>query len=159
MSQTDPSTLTNEERRQLAVNLRKQGNDYQTIGNALGITRQAAHKMVKRALDRIRATTEEDAQTIIDLEAQRLDDIMVTMMVEATKAEPDYFAVDRVLKIMERRAKLLGLDKPDKIAPTDPTGSEPMPAVAGYERALAELRALRRDIERSGETEPPRQTG
>lgn len=155
MTTTDPSTLTAEERRQLAVELRKQGQDYQTIGTMLGVTRQAAHKMVKKALDKIRATTMEDAQTIIDLEAQRLDSLLIPMYGEAVKMEPDYFAVDRVLKIMERRARLLGLDKPDKIAPTDPSGTEAAPSVATYERALAELRLLRREIERGGQAGAP----
>lgn len=37
---------------------------------------------------------------------------------------PKLQAMDRILKIMERRAKLLGLDMPTKIAPTDPSGEE-----------------------------------
>jgi hypothetical protein len=37
---------------------------------------------------------------------------------------PKLQAMDRILKIMERRAKLLGLDMPTKIAPTDPSGEK-----------------------------------
>jgi len=33
---------------------------------------------------------------------------------------------------MERRAKLLGIDKPTKVASTDPTGEQAAPAVQFY---------------------------
>ena len=38
---------------------------------------------------------------------------------------PRLAAIDRLLKIQERRSKLLGLDKPTKIAPTNPDGDKP----------------------------------
>lgn len=40
---------------------------------------------------------------------------------------PRLAAVDRYLKIMERRAKLLGLDMPNKVALTDPSGEKITP--------------------------------
>lgn len=42
---------------------------------------------------------------------------------------PKLAAIDRLLKIQERRSKLLGLDKPTKIAPTDPDGKKLKTAV------------------------------
>ena len=33
-------------------------------------------------------------------------------------------AIDRMLRIMDRRAKLLGLDMPTKVAPTTPDGEQ-----------------------------------
>lgn len=41
-------------------------------------------------------------------------------------------AMDRLLKIGERRARLLGLDAPTKTALTDPTGEKPMEIVQVY---------------------------
>lgn len=38
---------------------------------------------------------------------------------------PRLAAIDRLLKIQERRSKLLGLDKPTKVAPTNPNGDKP----------------------------------
>ena len=38
---------------------------------------------------------------------------------------PKLSAVDRAVKLMERRAKLLGLDAPTKVAPTNPNGDQP----------------------------------
>lgn len=37
-------------------------------------------------------------------------------------------SVDRLIKVMERRARLLGLDKPSKVAATDPDGN-PVPFI------------------------------
>ena len=37
---------------------------------------------------------------------------------------PRLAAIDRLLKIQERRARLLGLDKPTKVASTDPDGTK-----------------------------------
>ena len=51
-------------------------------------------------------------------------------------------AVDRILRIMERRAKLLGLDAPTKIAPTDPSGEHEYSGIADdLQRRLAVLAA------------------
>lgn len=41
---------------------------------------------------------------------------------------PKLAAIDRLLKIQERRSRLLGLDKPTKVAPTNPEGDKPAPA-------------------------------
>ncbi len=38
---------------------------------------------------------------------------------------PVFGAIERLISIMERRAKLLGLDMPVKIAPTNPEGDKP----------------------------------
>jgi hypothetical protein len=45
---------------------------------------------------------------------------------------PKLAAINTVLRVMERRAKLLGLDKATKIAATDPSGSSASPAVIFY---------------------------
>lgn len=53
--------------------------------------------------------------------------------------DPRYMNV--LLSIIERRCKLLGLDAPQKIAPTDPTGKEPysIPTSEEAEKRIAEL--------------------
>ena len=40
--------------------------------------------------------------------------------------------MDRLLKISERRARLMGLDAPTKTALTDPSGDKPMELVQVY---------------------------
>lgn len=55
--------------------------------------------------------------------------------------DPRYMNV--LLSIIERRCKLLGLDAPTKVAPTDPTGDKPYspPSAAEVEKRIAELMA------------------
>lgn len=57
-----------------------------------------------------RAQMQENTGQIIDIELQRLDKMLVVMMNQALSG--DQKAVDRVLKIMERRSRYLGLDMP-----------------------------------------------
>ena len=45
---------------------------------------------------------------------------------------PKLAAINTALRVMERRAKMLGLDKPTKIATTDPTGQTALPVVQIY---------------------------
>lgn len=54
------------------------------------------------------------------LEERRLDAIL--MVLWPLVRGGDQGAVDRVLRVMQRRAALRGLDAPTKLAPTDPTG-------------------------------------
>lgn len=45
---------------------------------------------------------------------------------------PKLAAINAALRVMERRAKLLGLDKPTKLSATDPTGNTPAHIVHFY---------------------------
>ena len=97
------------ERRNLAVELRKAGLSYQKIGDQLGISRQSAFKAVKKALQEIEASTIENATELIRIELERLDDYQIRVTQEI-KSGNALQAIDRALRIMDRRAKLLGLD-------------------------------------------------
>lgn len=61
-------------------------------------------------LRRQRAEISENASAVLDLELQRLDQLLLVAMNRAMGG--DMKAVDRVLKIMERRSRFLGLDVP-----------------------------------------------
>jgi len=91
-----------------ALDLRKAGLTYQAIGDRLGISRQAAHKLVKAAVDAVKADSAESASDLIAIESQRLDHMQVALWSSAMKGDPK--SIDRILRIMERRARLLGLD-------------------------------------------------
>jgi transcriptional regulator len=103
-----------------ALELRKAGVSYDEIANALGFKwRSSAFAAVKRALKEVKR---EPCQELIVLEAERLDKMQTALWAKAQHG--DYGAIDRILKIMQRRAELLGLDAPEKVALTDPTGTE-----------------------------------
>ena len=103
--------LTAEEREE-AVRLRLAGLSYAQIGDRLGVTRQAAFAYVSSSLADLRAATAEAAEDVREMELARLDAMLVPML-EAAEAGQQT-AVDRVLRIQERRAKLLGLDAAEK---------------------------------------------
>ena len=111
-SSTAGRRLTAREREQKAVQLRRAGMSYDAIAKSLACTRSAAFKAVGRVFTRLAREAREDAAGLRELEVQRLDALLVAVWPAAAKG--DLGAVDRALRIAERRAKLLGLDEPVK---------------------------------------------
>lgn len=103
--------------------LRKAGLTYRQIANALDCSEARAYNGVNRVMRRISAKQAEDGADILRLELERLDALLSNMWsmtmphdIETEdggkiRVPPSYEAVDRVIKIMDRRAKLLGLDQ------------------------------------------------
>ena len=137
--------LTSHERKLRALDLRKAGATYQMIADQLGYGGPSgAYKAVTSAL---KATLKEPADELRTMELERLDAMLLPLWRRVQNG--DERAVDRVLRIMERRAKLLGLDAPTKVdlavqglvealtgiddgAPLFPTDPEaPAPAATG----------------------------
>lgn len=112
-SETGTRRLRGSERRKKACELRLAHWNYEQIGEELGITKQAAHYHVKKALAELRAKTEESAEDIRSLELTRLDAIAAKLIMRSLK--DDDAATDRLLRVMQRRADLTGIDAPQKI--------------------------------------------
>jgi len=111
-SPTAPKMVIAAQRRVQALELRKAGYTYEQIGVALGISSQAAYKHVVKALGVINEKLSEATEELRTLEVQRLDRLFEVMYKKAEKG--DMNAIDRCVRLMERRAKLLGLDAPAK---------------------------------------------
>lgn len=103
--------------------LRKAGLSYSNIAKALSCSQGRAWNGVKRTMERISTRLAEDNRDTHRLELERLDSMLqhlwpLTMERSVRKEDgsgeirvpPSMDAVDRVLKIMDRRARLLGLD-------------------------------------------------
>ena len=114
-------------RRKEALELRKLGFTYREIADGM-ITKYAdklpptyderyAYRDVKQEINEIVSETKETAREVIELELQRLDELFNSVFQKAIGG--DMKAVDRVLRIQERRSKLLGLDKPQQIKVDD----------------------------------------
>lgn len=101
------------ERALQALELRKAGATYDAIARQCGYAgKGAAYNAVQRELQRC---MQEPADDVRQLEIMRLDDLYRAMVPKALKG--DTWSVDRCLKIMERRAALLGLDaRPDVVS-------------------------------------------
>lgn len=95
-----------------ALDHRLKGLSYREIGEEMGIDRSVAFRYVKEAIKTIQEKYTEKAQALVTLERQKLDRLEVGLI--KTTREGDVKAATAMLKIMERRAKLLGLDEPSK---------------------------------------------
>ena len=119
-SKTSPRRLLGWERQRQALELRKAGASYDSIAKELGYRdRSGAYRAVAVALLK---TLQEPAAEVRQLELERLDKMLLGLWRPATSGHEG--AVDRVLRIMARRAALLGLDAPVRADVT--TGGEPM---------------------------------
>lgn len=107
--------------------LRARGMSYVDIADTLGISKSNAHIHVQHALADLREEILNEAENLVALELERLDNLWLSLypqlsaVDEEGNAAPTLSAIDRALRIMERRAKLLGLDAP---ARTELTGAE-----------------------------------
>jgi hypothetical protein len=114
-SKTSARRLAAAERQVRALDLRKAGVSFPAIAKQLGYGGPAgAYKAVLSAL---RNTQQEPADEVRRLAVERLDRILFAVWPRALDIhDPQQLeCLDRVLKIETRRAKLLGLDAPDKI--------------------------------------------
>lgn len=120
---TGPNALTMAEKVQKALTLRQSGASYAEIARAMGTSTSRAHQYVTKALAEWREARIEAAEEIASTEMSRIDLIQRSIWAQALRG--DLAAIDRIIKLMERRAKLLGLDAPTKVSPTDVAGSGP----------------------------------
>lgn len=122
------------ERRQLVFELRKQGLDLRAIvqeiqtrhpGTSCSLT--TVHRDLQKVLGELVKQTFDDAETVLAMELARLDDLLAAYWVAAvgttqlvqnedgSTAEvyipPNPKTAELTLKIIDRRMKLLGLDK------------------------------------------------
>lgn len=89
----------------MALELRLKGYSYQDIADEVGYkTKGAAHTAVAGEL---KAIPREAADQAREAELSRLDQMQKAMVNAAMAGDP--MAVDRVLKVIEARSKLLGL--------------------------------------------------
>lgn len=102
------------ERQAKALELRRMGKGYVEIAGLLGIGKSQAHRLVTAGLADARAQVDAEASELKAEEISRLDAMLAGLWPDARKGQQG--AVDRVLRIMERRAKLLGLDAPIRVA-------------------------------------------
>jgi len=104
-------TVAQKERVINAIRLRKMGYAYEQIAAQLGWkSRQAAYAAIKAALQ---ADQHEAVEEMRTLEGLRIDDLQKAIYASALKG--DLAAQDRVRHLMERRARLFGLDAPTQV--------------------------------------------
>lgn len=116
-----PKDINSAERIQLALSLRKQGLTLEEIALRCGYKdKSGAYYAIKRYLDSLPV---EDAVELRKLEVTRLDALLTECWDLAMNKDnrARLFAIDRILAISERRARLLGMDANPNDAPRNAT--------------------------------------
>ena len=106
--QPDPETIDREIK---VLELRRAGLTWQKIADEVGYADPTgAYAAYKRAVKRV---LQEPADEVRQQEIDRLDRLQVAVWPRAMKG--DDRAINTILRLMERRAKLLGLDAAQKV--------------------------------------------
>lgn len=155
-----------------AIELRRKGKSYQDIVDAgLFKTRGGAAKAVNNELERIAKETRESGEAVLEQELQRLDSLIQSLWDQATGEveEPEeqdlietYLAklghrnkaADRLIKVLERRAKLLGLDSPQVVDFQNSDGALSRSIIDTEKLTNDQLLALAEAMGLSGDPEP-----
>ena len=110
LQKTSPKAIKANEMSVKAVELRKAGATYEMIAQQLGYSsKSTAFNAVNRVMQ---STKREAGKEAFEIELRRLDDLFMSLWPSARSGELG--AVDRCLRIMESRRKMLGLDAPEK---------------------------------------------
>lgn len=132
-----------------AVELKVGGLTYRQIGVRLEVTHARAHQLVNEALATQRTESEKTLQRLRDLEDERLDlalqnifpllttpdSLVVRTLNDGSEVREDAAeirlkAIDRLIKVSQRRSELHGLNAPAKHALTDADGNSVLPALS-----------------------------
>lgn len=131
---TAPRKLVGAQLEDAALDLRASGMTLVKIGEELGIDRETARELINTGLDRLRRGSDAKAERVRSLEVRQIELLLAKLWSRATdpKASGEPItgddgeilgygyspaqdkAVERITKLLERRAKLLGLDAPTK---------------------------------------------
>ncbi len=100
-----------------ALDLRIAGANYRQIARELDIANATAYGDVQEELGRLDTRNGQKAERLRDLEARRLDLLTLSLAPGIKLGDPR--AISAAVRIMERRARLFGLDAPTQIAGPD----------------------------------------
>ncbi len=112
-AKTAPAKIPAAARREKTLELRASGQSIRAIADKLGVSKSQVHRDIEKELKAAAERRKKIAELIIDLELAKLDALEKKAWEHITDGELS--AIDRVLRAMERRAKLLGLDTAVKV--------------------------------------------
>jgi hypothetical protein len=140
-SKVSQQRLEAQAKRAEALTLRRAGASYDKIAAALGISTKNAYKHVMKGLAALKKMNDELAEQVRQLELQRLDEMQTALYAAALSPVPQTAldregkpvivdsgrdqqlrVIDRVIKIMERRDALMGVNAPTKVEQSGPNG-------------------------------------
>jgi len=119
-AKTAPSKIPAAIRREKALELRAEGQSIRAIADKLGVSKSQVQRDIEKELQAAAEGRKKIAGLNIDLELAKLDALEKKAWEHITDGELS--AIDRVLRSMQRRAKLLGLDKTGEAGDTGSLG-------------------------------------
>lgn len=143
--QTSSQAIDRAERRDSAVQLRREGLTLRQIAARLGISPATAHEDISRALADIPAESVEELRTVW---GERLESATAVVMPQVEAGDLD--AVDRLVRLTDRAAKLYGLDAPANIQVQSAQAEVDLDATVDKIMAAAQLAVLN-DADQSGD--------
>jgi hypothetical protein len=96
------------------------GRSFQEIGDALGVSKPVAWKIVDKALQEFRQTHMADADQVRAVVVARLESLLAAGWAKAMSGDTD--AVRTVLLVTARLCKMMGLDAPSTYKVAASTG-------------------------------------
>lgn len=115
MTQTSPSGfIRTEEQAEIdteALKLRSLGWTYQKIATQMGCSIQAASDRYHRALAAVPSDAVHEHRKLM---GEQIDALLEVSFEQALTGKRSLFAIDRCIMLMDRKAKLYGLDEPSK---------------------------------------------
>ncbi len=136
-----PERLTQLERTTKAMELRRRGFSYLQIARELGITQKAVCSLINVAFRALQRYCKETTEQTVQLHNERLEAMYKAL--EPSMQSGHARSIEVGLKVLERQAKMLGLDAPEKqelkVAYTDHTDEE---LLREAERLKVDVRVL-----------------
>jgi len=94
------------------MRLRRAGLSINDIARHTGVATNTVRRYIERGLRELKEARLEDVEILRDLELERLDAIYARLAPRALGEHPDLAYVDRLLRVIELRARILGLLAP-----------------------------------------------
>lgn len=142
-----------------ALELRLAGKTYREIGEALDVCAFTASRYVSAAVAEVEDENADRAARLAarqererNVQLARCDAMLSKLWARLEAHEPgrpgdvtSAQVAGQIIKVLDRQAKLLGLDAPTKVSPTDPTGKNPYLGMT-RDQLLAEARAVLAEV-------------
>jgi hypothetical protein len=107
-----PNAIVDVQKNMQIMQLRVAGWSVWQIAEHLGVESPMVHNRILEQLTSWRDMTQEMSNELRELELQRLDEFLRALWPKIQTGNPR--AIETALKVSERRAKLMGLDAPEK---------------------------------------------
>lgn len=162
MKDDKPSVMTKEflaERDSRMLKMRQAGMSVADIAKRFGVTTGVVQKAINRQLEKLNRETMLAYPEVLRMELERLDSLQSSIwpltqhrkvrMDDGTEVqvEPDLKAIQQVLLIMDRRSKLLGMDRNNLNIQMDVTTQDNIKATLVGEAPAAKLETFNPEAE------------